>query len=80
MPSVVQNTDAVEELGFRFKNSKATLTEYDEDDVVILMQERPRDGNKKEAILRLLKKKRPITRCREQAIGEAPTCAKCQKF
>ena len=38
--------DAGEELGFRFKNSKAIVTECDEDDAVIEMQEGPRNGKK----------------------------------
>lgn len=38
--------DAGEEQGFRFKNSKAIVTECDEDDAVILMQEGPRNGKK----------------------------------
>ena len=38
--------DAGEEQGFRFKNSKAIVTECDEDDAVILMQEGPRNGIK----------------------------------
>jgi hypothetical protein len=38
--------DAGEELGFRFKNSKATVTECDDDDAVIEMQEGQRSGKK----------------------------------